>query len=66
MKRENVSQADSECVQLCLPGTDDLHFVLNHSVFYCNCSYREPNAPPVLCCELPWPCSSWCVCGGRA
>lgn len=65
MKRENVSQVDSEHIQLCLPGTHDLHFVVNAAKTYCNCSYREPGAPPLLCCELPWPCSAWCVCGGR-
>jgi len=66
LKLKDVTQVNSEQIQLCLPATNDLDFALYVAKLFCTCSAREADAPPVLCCELPWQCSPWCVCGGRA
>lgn len=65
MKPKEMLQVKSEPVQLSLPATDDVHFVLNCTPVYCTCCYREPNASKLLCAELPWLCSPECACGGR-
>jgi hypothetical protein len=54
--KKNVSQGDCAPIQLCLPGTHDLHFVVNSSKRVCDCSSSISPTTVLRCADAPWAC----------
>jgi hypothetical protein len=54
--KKNVSQGDFAALQLCLPGTHDLHFVVDAMKRICDCSRSQSGVSPLRCSEAPWQC----------